>query len=797
MVNIRINGTDYSVKEGKNLLQTCLSLGFDIPYFCFHPALGSVGACRQCAVKKFANPDDKNGKIVMSCMEPVTDGLIISTDDADVKAFRSAVIEGLMTNHPHDCPVCDEGGECHLQDMTVMTGHNYRSFIFKKRTHKNQYLGPFIDHVMNRCIQCYRCVRFYRDYAGGKDFNVFGSANRVYFGRHKEGRLESEFSGNLIEVCPTGVFTDKTLKEHYTRKWDLTNSPSVCVHCSIGCNTIVSERYGSVRRILSRYNHDVNGYFICDRGRFGYEFINSPDRVRTVMASVSDERNLEEIPSESSISLIASFLNGRKTAGIGSPVASLESNFALETLVGKENFYHGIGNDHYEQVRTATDILKETHAHCPSLREISMSDAVLILGEDLAESAPMLALSVRQAARNRSFRMAGKSGIPSWNDAAVRGHAQDMKSPVFVTALAETRLDDIAKTIYRASPDDTARLGFTVASLIDDNAPGVKDSAGTFREMAGEIAVTLMNADNPLIICGLQNNSKSLLHAAANIALALSNKGKDPSLSFVFPECNSLGLGLMDGNPLEELAGSLSRGETETLIILENDLFKRAGKELTDSILSKAGNVIVLDSLINDTSRRAGILLPAGTYAESTGTIVSNEGRAQRYYRVLPQNGHVSDSWKFINEMIQISGKQERSPWQDFDDLVTALVKAYPFFSGIKNDIPDAGFRFFNDKIARQTMRFSGRTAMNAGKSVHEPKPPYDADSPFAFSMEGYKGVTPSGLTPYYWSPGWNSAQAMNKYMDEADGEAESGNPGVLLFRNRNGIKTDYYKTEL
>ena len=234
----------------------------------------------------------------MSCMEPVAEGLIISTNDPEVKAFRAAVIESLMTNHPHDCPICDEGGECHLQDMTVMTGHNYRRFAFKKRTYNNQYLGPFIQHEMNRCIQCYRCVRFYRDYAGGTDLNVFGSANHVYFGRHKEGVLESEFSGNLVEVCPTGVFTDKTLKDHYTRKWDLTNSPSVCIHCSLGCNTIVSERYGSVRRILSRYNGAVNGYFLCDRGRFGYEFINNPERIKKIKIRTSKKGNLEEIPDE-------------------------------------------------------------------------------------------------------------------------------------------------------------------------------------------------------------------------------------------------------------------------------------------------------------------------------------------------------------------------------------------------------------------------------------------------------------------------------------------------------------------
>jgi len=138
MVKIQIDGKQYEVKAGKNLLEVSLALGMNVPHFCYHPALGSVGACRQCAVKKFKDADDKRGRIVMSCMEPVSEGMIVSFEDEEAKDFRASVVESLMTNHPHVCPVCDEGGECHLQDMTVMTGHNYRRFDFKKRTHNNQ-----------------------------------------------------------------------------------------------------------------------------------------------------------------------------------------------------------------------------------------------------------------------------------------------------------------------------------------------------------------------------------------------------------------------------------------------------------------------------------------------------------------------------------------------------------------------------------------------------------------------------------------------------------------------------------
>jgi NADH-quinone oxidoreductase subunit G len=259
MAKIFIDNVAYEVDGSQNLLAACLSLGLNLTYFCWHPALHSVGACRQCGILKYRDENDTKGRIMMACMEPAAEGTRISIEAPQAREFRAANIEALMINHPHDCPVCDEGGECHLQDMTLMSGHNYRRYRFKKRTHTNQYLGPFINHEMNRCIQCYRCVRFYNDYAGGKDFSVFAAHDDVYFGRYEPGVLESEFSGNLVEVCPTGVFTDKTLKQHYTRKWDLTNAPSVCHQCGLGCNILAGERYGTIRRILSRFNGDVNG----------------------------------------------------------------------------------------------------------------------------------------------------------------------------------------------------------------------------------------------------------------------------------------------------------------------------------------------------------------------------------------------------------------------------------------------------------------------------------------------------------------------------------------------------------
>ncbi len=448
--------------------------------------------------EEFKDEKDTRGRIVMSCMTPVAEGLRISIDDPEARAFRASVIEWLMLNHPHDCPVCDEGGECHLQDMTVMTGHNYRRTRFKKRTHRNQDLGPFVNHEMNRCIACYRCVRFYRDYAGGRDLDAFASHDHVYFGRHEDGALESEFSGNLVEVCPTGVFTDKTLKRHYTRKWDLQTAPSVCVHCGLGCNTIPGERYGTLRRILNRYNREVNGYFLCDRGRFGYEFVNSGRRIRKPLIKVPSPtppieggatsggatpsplvgegwgEGVHPVSKETALQHISDILpKSKRVIGIGSPRASLESNFALRTLVGPENFYSGMSPHEHRLVTLMIDILQKGPARTPSLHEVEMADAVLVLGEDLTNTAPLLDLALRQAVRNKPRELTEKMRIPAWDDNAVRSALQDDTGPLYIASAMNTKLDEIATKAWHAAPNDLARLGFAVAHELDPQAPAV------------------------------------------------------------------------------------------------------------------------------------------------------------------------------------------------------------------------------------------------------------------------------------------------------------------------------------
>ena len=795
MAKIWIDGRTYEVESAnRNLLEVCLTLRLDLPYFCWHPALGSVGACRQCAVKKFKNEEDAGGKIVVSCMEPVPDGLRISINDPEAKVFRANVIEWLMANHPHDCAVCDEGGECHLQDMTVMTQHNYRRYRFKKRTYNNQYLGPFINHEMNRCIQCYRCVRFYRDYAGGGDLNAFASRNQVYFGRAEDGVLENEFSGNLIEICPTGVFTDKTLKQHYTRKWDLQSAPSVCVHCGLGCNIIAGERYGSLRRILSRYNGSVNGYFICDRGRFGYDFVNSAQRINHPWRRGKANGQLEPVDKKTILTHTGKLLaKNEKVIGIGSPRASLESNFALRELVGEERFYQGVSEQEQLLIERILDILQNGPARTPTLKEVENADAVLVLGEDLINTAPMLALALRQSVRRQPLQAAKDLQIPLWHDAAVREVVQDKNGPFFVAAPCNTKLDEIAAGIYHATPDEIARLGFAIAHRLDPAAPQVKNLTREQKDLAEKIAAALRTAKKPLVVSGTACRNISIIDAAANVARALHNTGIVADLCYTVPESNSLGLALMGGGTLPQAMEAVKQGKAETVIILENDLYRRAETERVERFLEHCKQVIVIDHFKSPTAAKADVLLPAATFAGGSGTLVNNEGRAQRFYRVFVPPGDIRESWRWLNELMLFDRKLKNGESINLDSLIAALTKSLPVFKGIEKLTPPSGFKVSGTKIPRQPHRYSGRTAMLANVNVSEPKPPEDVDSPLGFSMEGYHGEPPSSVVPFFWSPAWNSVQSINKYQIEVGGHLHDGDPGRRLIEPPGNGKQPFF----
>ncbi|MGR6757441.1 NADH-quinone oxidoreductase subunit NuoG [Aeromonas veronii] len=791
MATIYVDGKEYEVDGADNLLQACLSLGLDVPYFCWHPALGSVGACRQCAVKQYQNADDKRGRLVMSCMTPATDGSYIAIEDEEAKEFRKSVVEWLMTNHPHDCPVCEEGGACHLQDMTVMTGHNSRRYRFTKRTHQNQELGPFIGHEMNRCIACYRCVRYYKDYAGGEDLGVYGAHDNVYFGRVEDGTLESEFSGNLVEVCPTGVFTDKTHSERYNRKWDMQFAPSICQQCSVGCNISPGERYGELRRIENRFHGSVNHYFLCDRGRFGYGYVNLADRPR--QPRLKDGNDQLTITVDGALNRAADALRtARGLIGIGSPRASLESNFALRELVGADNFYAGVEQAEWACQLKMLQILQQGGVPTPSLRDMEEADAILLLGEDVTMSAARIALALRQSVKGKARELARKMKVDLWQVAAVQTLGQNERYPLLITSLDTTRLDDVAADKLHAPYADQARIGFAIANLLDPSAPAVADLCPELQAQATRWAELLGNARKPLIIAGSSARDVALVEAASNIARALKGRGLEANIALVGQEANSLGLAMLGAQTLSDkpLEAALARIESEeglALVTLENDLYRRAPRNRVDAALARLQHLLVIDHQATPTANKADLVLPAASFAEADGTLVNMEGRAQRFFQVYAPAFYnadiqVREGWRWL---AALQGAIERKPlrWQNFDQVNHDCATSNPLLATMLEAAPNAGLRIRGMRLAREPHRYSGRTSMLADQNVSEPRVAQDPDSPFNFSMEGYAGARqPLPQVPFAWAPGWNSPSAWNKFQDEVGGKLRAGDPGRRLL---------------
>ena len=576
MPKLTIDGLEVEVPEGTNVLEAAKKLGIIIPHFCYHEALGAVGACRLCAMKFVEGPVKG---VQMSCMVKAQDGMIVETADPDAMRARRMVIEWLMTNHPHDCPVCDEGGMCLLQDYTIAGGHGRRRYKGKKRTYLSQYLGEFIEQEMNRCIQCYRCHRFYRDYAGGIDFGTKKIANQTFFGRFKEGWLESEFAGNLADVCPTGVFTDKTY--HFkARQWELETAPSVCPHCSLGCAITPGAKLRELLVVKARENLKVNGWFICDRGRFGYRFASSENRPRKFTVNGQEKSHSEAVDAAAKIisEAVARYGPG-SVALVGSPRTSLENNFALVKLADvlrTENICFSADRFRERKDRRAVSLVNTDNRR--SLRDVEFSDFILVVGADPVNEAPMLALMLRQA--------------------ALKG----------------------ARIIVIDPRPVKLPFNFTHIPALPD------EFAGKLAELAGSSAVPTPGG-RAMIICGTDVSGMDAIDACFDAAKRLGC-----GLFYILSSANSFGAALLasDGSDFEATLSGMESGDIRVLIALESDpLGLFSDREMAARPIENLDSLIVMDYLSTKTAGAANVFFPTAAYAEMDGVFINNEGRAQ------------------------------------------------------------------------------------------------------------------------------------------------------------------------
>ncbi|WDE03829.1 NADH-quinone oxidoreductase subunit NuoG [Thalassomonas viridans] len=801
-LTVYIDDQAYQVDKNDNLLAGVLANQLNLPYFCWHPSMGSVGACRQCAVTQYQDENDTRGRIVMACMTPVTDGMRIGLKEAHASEFREQVIAAMMTNHPHDCPVCAEGGECHLQDMTVMTGHSARHYSGKKRTFTNQYLGELVGHEMNRCITCYRCVRFYKDYAGGKDLDVFGVKNQVYFGRQTDGALESEFSGNLVEVCPTGVFTNKLFSAHYTRKWDLQSAPSVCAHCAVGCNTSIGERYGVVRRVVNRYNEQLNGYFLCDRGRFGIGFVNGEQRIRSIKGI--RQQSPEKLTKLDVAKALVHF-KGQKFIGIGSGRASLEANSYLKNLVGADNFSAGFNAG---QMALAAQHKLMLHRYpMPGIPEIEQSDLVLVIGEDITQTSPRIALAVRQALRNAGLAKAAAIGIPSWHDSAVRTVGGKLLSPLFSLQGMPTKLDDVCQHKLLLATEDIVQtllaLNRQLSRLL--GLKGGADSGADDEEISperqafiSELIPALLKANSPLVVSGWSLESASLFAAINRLmdilhsdacakyqAGAGQEQTRAARLALLPDLSNSTGLLHLTDEQTLSLEQVLSRLNMETqdkqdkvdgLIIVENELAALSRAQLA-RLREQVDTLIVMDHSQTSLTEVADIVMPAAPVSEGDGHYVNYQGLCQRYYQVHAPVLPVQDSWRWLNLLedsifnLPASGGHMQHKFREVHSLSELMLYLGEQELAWPQMLTEKSRQQGERQVARQSHRASGRTARMANINVHEAKATQSPQDPFSFSMEGRRAEVAADR-PFSWAPGWNSNQSVNLLPSDVSGSA-------------------------
>jgi len=621
MPQLTIDGRKISVPEGTKVIEAAERLGIMIPRFCYHKALGSLGACRVCAVK-FVDGPVKG--VEMSCMTKAADGMVVSTTDPEAVEFRRYVIEWLMLNHPHDCPVCDEGGHCLLQDETVSGGHGRRRYRGPKRTYWDQYLGEFVQHEMNRCIHCWRCRRFYQDFAGYRDLGALQIASHMYFGRFEPGPLESPFAGNIIDLCPTGVFTDKPAR-YKGRRWDFERHPSLCLHCSLGCNTVGSARYREVMRQEARLNETVNGYFICDRGRFGFAYANDPNRPRRARVDGNEVFFKEGIQKAGTrLQEVTKNHGPRAVACWSSARSSLETQAELVRLCRSMDWPRprffltpAMG----QKVRRAVSRLDAYLAI--SLRQIEHADVVVVIGADPLNEAPMLALALRQAWR--------QGGSVTVLDPRPLSLPFQFRHQAVLPGELEICLQVLGRMAFEGKDQSLETGAQKFWQSLPDKFPGDPQ----VQDFLADTANLLQSSQKPVIVCGTDIVREGTPDAAADLAnLFQAGGGQEGKIFYVLPGPNAFGAALL--SPAEEsetdALEAIEQGEVKALVVVESDPYwSYPDQERLKQTLQKLELLVVLDYLPSPTAAQAQMVLPTVTVFEQTPAhFLNQEGRLQQ-----------------------------------------------------------------------------------------------------------------------------------------------------------------------
>lgn len=646
MVEIELDGQKVEVQEGCMVMHAAEKAGTYIPHFCYHKKLSIAANCRMCLVDV-----EKAPKPMPACATPVTQGMIVRTkSDKAIKAQQS-VMEFLLINHPLDCPICDQGGECQLQDLAVGYGGSSSRYEEEKRVVMPKDVGPLVSmQEMSRCIQCTRCVRFGQEVAGVMEL---GMSHR---GEHSEietfvgQSVDSELSGNMIDICPVGALTSKPFR-YSARTWELGRRKSVSPHDATGANLVVQVKNNKVLRVVPLENEEVNECWIADRDRFSYEALNSEDRLTSPMLKQGGA--WKEVDWQTALEYVANGLQGVKAQHGAAAIGTLASpHSTAEELFLAAALTRGLGSQNIDTRLRAADFQHDGTVRWLGTSIASLSDLqrVLLIGSNVRKDQPLLAQRLRQAARK-----GGKIN-------ALNAQAFDWAMPV-----ANTLLADAAHWV-QALADIAAAVG-----VITGAAAPVAGNANNAQAQA--IAKSLTGGERKAVLLG----NAAAHHAKASSLLSLANwigTQTGASVGFLGEAANTVGAQVVGAVPVQggQTAAQMMSGHLKAVLLLNTEpAFDAAHGAAAAQALGKADMVVTL-SPFKANMDISDVLLPISPFTETAGSFINTEGRVQSFHGVVKPLGETRPAWK----VLRVLGSMLHVPGFSFETIEEVRAQAIP-----------------------------------------------------------------------------------------------------------------------
>jgi NADH-quinone oxidoreductase subunit G len=772
-VTLIVDGREVAATEGEMLHDAAKRGDVEIPVFCYEPKLGDpVGACRMCLVEIEGVP-----KLQTSCSTPVRDGMVVHTRTDQVKEAQSAVVEFLLVNHPLDCPVCDKGGECPLQDITMGWGPGKSRFTDPKRHFEKPLpLSPLVAIDRERCILCYRCVRFSQEVSEDSQLQLLERGDRTYVGTFDDRPYVAPFQGNITDLCPVGALTNYTYRFR-ARPWDIEHGGSVCTLCPSQCNVSFTVRDEQVKRVISRDNAEVDDGWLCDRGRYGFEMFGADERVRGPRLRGGVEVEWDEAISAAAEGLRSA--GGAVAAIVGD--ASNEEGYLVQRIVRE-----ALGSPHVDS-RISGGAPRETLVRLaqPELsvrtRDIDGADAILVLGTDPMHSASILDLRIRKAIRRNGARLAVATERP-------------------------TALDGGAIAATRYEPGGAGAFLTRLAAAVRD---GSSDSEG-----ASDVAKLLEGAESIVIVWGerIAREGQETVEALLVLADALGLAGKEGSGLLEVPDLtNARGLrevgcipdagpglaetsapfstsgmknGAFVGKSTDEIRAALESGEIKSLILFGADPLRDFPDTAAwERALTAADHVVAFSTFENATTAAADVVFPLETHAEKDGTVTHPDGRLQRVRPSAARPGDIRPNWGVLAELSLALGHDTGVVSQP--SALAAIADAVPFYAGITDEeIGGRGTRWQDRPAASRLPRATG----DDSPGPHSRGVPGES-SPASRQSSG--GTSDSGSigTPREGEPSDPGSLVLGTYRDLWAGAVTELNPPLSFLRPRQRVE--------